>query len=52
MLIKFGLGDADGGIKIVVRQGWIQDFVSVVLEVGRLQAARSRVEAVEEEDVH
>ena len=39
MLIELGLGDADCGIEIVVWQGGIQDFVSVVLQVGRLEAA-------------
>jgi len=33
-------------------QGWIQDFVAVVAEIRRLDAARCRVPAVEEEDSH
>ena len=52
MLVELGLGDADGGIEIVVGQGRVQDFVAVVLEVGRLDAARCRLPAVEEEDFH
>jgi hypothetical protein len=41
-----------GFIKIAVRQGWVQDRAAVVSEVGRLDAAWDRVEAVEEEDGH
>ena len=52
VLVELGLGNADGGIKIVVGQGRIQDFVAVVFEVGRLYAARSRIPTVEEEDGH
>ena len=28
--VEFGLGDGDGGVEIVVGQGWIEDFVTVV----------------------
>ena len=52
MPVELGLGDADGGVEIVVGQGRVQDFVAVVLEVGRLDAARCRLPAVEEEDFH
>ena len=52
MVIIFGLGDADGGIEVVIGQWGIEDFVAVVLEVGRLQAAWSRLPTVEEEDLH
>ena len=50
--VELGLGDADGSIEIVVGQGRVQDFVAVVLEIGRLDAARCRLPAVEEEDFH
>ena len=39
MLIVLGLGDADGGIEIVVGQRGTQDLVAVVLQIGRFQAA-------------
>ena len=52
VLVELGLGDADGRIEIVVGQGRVQDLVAVVLEVGRLHAARCRLPAVEEEDSH
>ena len=48
VLIVLSLGDPDGGIEVLVGQGWIQDFVAVVLQIGRLEAARSRFEAVKE----
>jgi len=51
MLIVLSLSDPHSGIK-VVGQGWIQNFVAMALEVGRLQTARSRLPAVEEEDLH
>ena len=50
--VELGLGDANGGVEIVVGQGRVQDFVAVVLEIGRLHAARRRLPAVEEEDFH
>jgi hypothetical protein len=40
--VELGLGDADGGIKVVVGKGGVQDLMAVVLEVSRLQAARCR----------
>jgi hypothetical protein len=52
MLVELSLGNADSGIEIVVGQGWDQDFVAVVLQVGRLYAAGCRVPAVEEKDLH
>ena len=38
--------------EIVVGQSWIQNRVAVVLEIGRLYAAWSRLPAVEEEEGH
>ena len=52
VLVELGLGDADGSIEIVVGQGRVQDFVAVVLEIGRFHAAWCRLPAVEEEDGH
>ena len=52
MPVELGLGDADGGIEIVVGQGRIQDLVAVVFEIGRFHAAWCRLPAVEEEDEH
>jgi len=52
VLVEFGLGEPDGGIEIVVGQVWIEDFVAVVFQVGRLKTARCRLPAVEEEDLH
>ena len=48
MLIELGLGNADGGVEIVVGQSRIENLVAVVLEIGRLDAARRRLPAVEE----
>lgn len=52
MVIEEGLGDADGGIEIVVGQGRVEDFVAVVPETGRLSATWNAGPAVEEEDLH
>ena len=52
MPVELGLGDPDGFVEIIVGQGRIQDLVAVVLEIGRLDAARCRLPAVEEEDGH
>jgi hypothetical protein len=52
VLVVIRLGDGDGGIQVVVGQGRIQDFVAVVLQVGRLQSAGRRFPVVEEEDFH
>ena len=52
VLVELGLGDADGLGEVVVGQRRVDDLVAVVLQVGRLHAARDRVPAVEEEDLH
>ena len=52
MLVELGLGDFQGGVEIVVGEMGVEDFVAVVYEVGRLSAARCRLPAVEEEDLH
>ena len=41
VLVELGLGNADGGIKIVVGQGQVQDFVAVILEIGRFPVERT-----------
>ena len=46
------LSDPNGLIEIIIGQGRAQDRVAVVLEIGRLDAARSRLPAVEEENGH
>lgn len=52
IVIILGLGHADGGIKVVVGEKWIENSVSVGLEVGWLQVAWSRLPTAEEEDLH
>ncbi len=52
MLVEFHLGNANGFLEIIVGQGRIHNRVTVVLEIGRLDAARCRVPAVEVEDCH
>jgi hypothetical protein len=44
--------DPNGGVEIIIGEGGVEDLVAVALEVGRLDAARSRIKAVEEEDEH
>ena len=51
VLVILGLGDPDGSIEIVVGQGRLQNFVAVVLQVGRLQAAQCRLPTVKEQDL-
>jgi hypothetical protein len=52
VLIELGLGDPDRLIEVIVGQGRVQNVVTVVLEAGRLDAARGQLPAVEEEDFH
>ncbi len=52
LLIIFGLGDANGGIEVVVGECEIEDGVAVGFEVSRLEAAWSRLPTVEEENFH
>ncbi|MGD0897019.1 MAG: hypothetical protein ABR915_04225 [Thermoguttaceae bacterium] len=52
MPVKSILSDSNDLIEIVVGQGRVQDFVAVVFEVGRLDAARCRLPVVEEKDFH
>jgi hypothetical protein len=47
-LVVFGLGDSDGFAKIVIRQGWVQHFVSVFVQVRCPDIARLRAGAVKE----
>ena len=37
--VELGLGDANGGVEIVVGEGWVQDLMSLLSEVGRLGPA-------------
>ena len=52
MPVKLGLGDAYGGIKIVVGQGGIENLVAVVFEIARFNTAWNRIQSVDEEEVH
>ena len=52
VLVELVLGDPDGLLEVVVGQLRVDDLVAVVLEVGRFDAARNRLPAVEEEDGH
>jgi hypothetical protein len=52
VLVEFALGDPDGLLEVLVRQLGIQDGVATLGQVGRFDAARNRLPAVEEEDFH
>ncbi len=52
MRVELGLGDPDGLGKIIVGQRRVDDFVAVIDQVGRFDAAGNRTPAVEEEDFH
>ncbi len=50
--VVLGLGDADGSVEILVRQGRVQDLMAVVLEARRFEAAWRELPAVKEQDSH
>jgi len=50
MPVELSLGCRYSQREIVVNEGRIDDFVAVVLQAGRLDAARHRIPAVEEKD--
>lgn len=52
MPVVFGLCFAEGGVEIVVIEGGIENGVTSVLKVGRLDAADNAVPTVEEKDFH
>ena len=52
VLVELGLGGRNSSAKIIVIQYRIDDFMSVVLEVARLDATGNRMPAVEEKDFH
>lgn len=52
MPVKLALGDFNGFVEILIGQGRIENFVSVLDEIGRLDAAGNRLPAVKEEDSH
>jgi hypothetical protein len=52
VLIELGLGGRKSSGEVIVIQSRIDDFVAVVLQVGRFDAAWDRVPAVKEEDFH
>ncbi len=48
MFIELGLDGSDGQFEIFVIEGWIDDFMAVLFEVGRFDAARNRVPSMGE----
>jgi hypothetical protein len=50
--VELGLGDADGFGEVLVGQGRVDDLVTVPGQERRLDAARDRPPAVQEEDSH
>jgi hypothetical protein len=50
--VELGLGDSDGLGEVVVGQLRVENFVAVVFQLRRLHAARNRVPAVKEENLH
>ena len=52
VLVERCLSGAKSNVEIVVIQGWVDDFVSVLGEVSRFDAAWNGLPAVEEEDFH
>jgi hypothetical protein len=52
MLIECSLGGRKSGGEVIVIEGRVDDFVAVLGEVRRLDAAWDRVPPVEEEDFH
>jgi hypothetical protein len=50
--VELGLGRGENGAEVVIIKGRIDDLVAVILQVARLDAARVRVPAVEEQDFH
>ena len=52
VLVELGLGDLDGLGEVFVGQCRVDDLVAVLRQEGRLDAARDRLPAVEEEDFH
>ena len=52
MLVERGLSRGECGSEIIVVEGRVDDFKAVLGEVGRFDAARHRVPAVEEKDFH
>lgn len=52
MFIELFLGDPDGLLEVLIGQLRIDDFVAMLRQEGRFDAAGDRVPAVEEEDFH
>jgi hypothetical protein len=52
MFVELGLGGRKCSVEIIFVKGGVDDFVAVILEVGRLDAARNAVSSVQEEDFH
>jgi hypothetical protein len=52
MFVERRLAGSDGGIEVIVVERWVNDFVAVIHQESRFDAARYAVPAVEEEDFH
>jgi len=52
MLVELSPSGLDCQHEVIVIKRWVDDFVAVVLQVGRFDAAWDRVPAVKEEDFH
>jgi hypothetical protein len=52
VLVELLLGDLDCLLEVLVGQLGVDDFVAVVRQVGRFDAAWNRLPAVKEEDFH
>ena len=52
VFVELRLGRGDGRAEVVVIEGRVEDFKAVLGEVGRFDAARDRVPAVEKQDFH
>ena len=50
VLIELNLNNPDGFLKVLIRELRVDNGVASVLQVGRFDAARNRLPAVEEED--
>src|SRR5664279_4056278 len=52
VLVEGGLGNPHRLVEVVIRQGWVENGVAVLVEIGRLHAAWCRIPAVKEKDEH
>ena len=52
VFVVLGLGDANGFVDVLVRKRWVEDFMSVLREVGWFTATGDGGPAVKKEDAH